>query len=110
VQLFFVRFGRYVHNLSLARRPGKKDRDRLSAALKTFFDPNQLRPVRYNKPEVDEIRILLTWMYANRASTEIVHWHPQMSTESLAGEIIGIAAPIEERQTAPRQIRSTIEA
>lgn len=108
-QLFFVRFGRYVYNMTMARSTSVADRKRLEEALRTFFDPNQLRPVRYNKPEVDEIRILLTWMYAHRTSTETVYWSADKSTADFSAEIVSQLRPIAKQQRFPISDQSASE-
>jgi DNA polymerase-3 subunit epsilon len=87
LQLFFVRFGRYVFNTTF---PLMYDRDsigRLRAAVQTFFNPNQLRPMRYHRQEVDEISILLNWMYSRREAVETVRWSPSKSPPAFVRDL-----------------------
>ncbi len=89
VQLFFVRFGRYVYNMMLPRQPTHDDFARLCHSVETFFSPNQLRPARYHKREVDEISILLNWMYTNRDTAETIAWDGRQPANDFAAAIVG---------------------
>lgn len=98
LQLFFVRFGRYVYNMMFPRDPNADDRARLCHSVETFFNPSQLRPARYHKREVDEINILLNWMYSHRDTAETVAWDGHQSPQEFAGAVI---KHIHERMPAP---------
>jgi DNA polymerase-3 subunit epsilon len=86
-QLFFVRFGRYVFNMSLSAKPSREESDRLSEALRTFYNPLQLRPVRYHRQEAEEITILLNWLYARRDVVSIVRWEARLPVKDFAAQV-----------------------
>ena len=107
-QLFFVRFGRYVYNVSVSTTPDARQKQLLSNAIRTFFDANQLRPARYDKSEVDEIRILLNWMHANRNATQTVHWAVGEPTAAFTTRVLAQIEPSEQSQMAHSQTRTRI--
>jgi hypothetical protein len=59
----------------------------LREALRTFFNPLQLRPVRYHRQEAEEITILLNWLYARRDVVSIVRWEVQLSVQEFAAQV-----------------------
>lgn len=76
VQLFLVRFGRLVETVVIAVPPTENDMKRLRDRLAHHFDPQQERPVRYQKREVDEVRVLAHWLYVHRDTARPVRWQP----------------------------------
>jgi len=86
-QLFFVRFGRFVYNMQISRRPEASERARLREAISTFFNPTQLRPLKYHRQEADEITILLNWIHARRDSVTIVRWYEQTQDDAFTTEV-----------------------
>lgn len=90
--LFFIRFGRLAESLTIPAAPDEAARVRLAARLAHHFDPATPGPERYFKREVDEIRILSTWIYANRATIHQVPWHPDDAPEAFLERVLEQAA------------------
>ncbi|MFQ5571285.1 MAG: DEDD exonuclease domain-containing protein [Rhodothermales bacterium] len=75
-QLFLVRFGRHAETCIVAQPPKDDEIAHLRERLAYHFNPDQERPARYLKREVEEVRLLAHWMYVRRNSTQPVRWQP----------------------------------
>jgi DNA polymerase-3 subunit epsilon len=69
-QLFVMRYGRLVARVDA----GPDDAVRVAEALDRHFDPAVPRPRRFERHELDEIRILAHWMRVHADSTLQVRW------------------------------------
>ncbi len=74
VKLFLVRFGRLVRTFVTSETPSPQDLRSVRFLVERHFRDDQVRPERYMRSEIDEIRILANWMYAHRHDTETVSW------------------------------------
>lgn len=74
-QGYLVRFGRHVDTVTLSEPPTPEEVAQLRERLGVHFDPDQPRPERYFKKEVEEVRLLAHWLYVHRDSALSVHWN-----------------------------------
>ncbi len=88
VQLFLIRFGRPAETLTLRPPLDAEDEAMLGASLRTHFDPEQPRPERYLREEVDEIRLLAHWLYVNRENTRQISWREDLPFEEFFAEVL----------------------
>jgi DNA polymerase-3 subunit epsilon len=70
-QLFLMRYGRLVARLDA----GTHDAAKVVQTLDRHFDPTEPRPRRFERHELDEIRILAHWMRLHPDGTRQVRWH-----------------------------------
>lgn len=63
-----IRFGK------LASTWTKGSRDALKQVIQAQFNPDAIPPSSYSQQEIDEIRVLGQWMYANRGHFRQVAW------------------------------------
>ena len=71
--VLFVRFGRFVKSVRVERSNAAARRE-LREAAEDDFDPSASRPDTLDRRDVDAIRLLSHWMYANRSSLVSVRW------------------------------------
>jgi DNA polymerase-3 subunit epsilon len=93
VELYLVRFGRLAAMIPLPVPPDASDLAVLQEQLALHFDPCLPRPERYLKQEVDEVRLLLHWMYIYRSRTQYIPWQGQDLLEAILQVVQG---PVEE--------------
>ncbi len=79
VQLLLVRFGRLVAALTVSLPLDAEAEATVRAHLSTHFDPTLARPERYDKREVDEVRILAHWLYVHREDAHRIPWRMDMA-------------------------------
>jgi len=92
VQVYFIRFGRHVGSLNLSVPLGIEQLDHLRKELIVHFNRDTPRPDRYLKEEVDEIRILAHWLFANRDDARQVCWYPDLQPETFFDEVYALIA------------------
>lgn len=88
VQLFVVRCGRRVDTLTVRRTFPPEDRTALRESLHRHFEVARNGPERYVKEQVDEMRLLLHWMYVHRDTHRQVRWQPGVDVETLMAQVL----------------------
>ncbi len=88
IQIFFIRFGRLATSISIDPSTQEFARGKIVQLLDSIFVEGQPRPSRYRKEEVDEVRILTSWLFANRNDTSSIHWSAGMHVEGFADKIM----------------------
>ncbi len=88
VKLFLVRFGRLVRTFVTSTPASAQDLKSVRFLIEHHFRPDQNRPERYMRSEIDEIRILADWMYAHRHDTETVNWSTELPLGDFAQKIV----------------------
>lgn len=90
-QGYLVRFGRHVDTVTLSQPPTPEEETHLRERLTVHFDPDQPRPERYFKKEVEEVRLLAHWLYVHRDSALSVQWDAEQSHEAFLEAILSAA-------------------
>ncbi|HMB90802.1 MAG TPA: UvrB/UvrC motif-containing protein, partial [Rhodothermales bacterium] len=90
-QGYLVRFGRHVDTVTLSEPPTPEEVAQLRERLAVHFDPDQPRPERYFKKEVEEIRLLAHWLYVHRDSALSVHWNVEKPLDAFLEAILAAA-------------------
>jgi DNA polymerase III subunit epsilon len=72
VQVFAIRYGRHTATLTLRLPPAESDLADLDTFLRDQFGVEQAPPERYNRREIDEVRVLAHWLYVHRHSARHV--------------------------------------
>jgi DNA polymerase-3 subunit epsilon len=88
MQCFLVRFGRLVDSHSIRTQPDGDEINRLKQQLARHFDPELPLPERYRREEVDEVRILANWIYAQRDTARQVAWSVDQDVDAFAERIV----------------------
>jgi DNA polymerase-3 subunit epsilon len=89
-QLFFLRYGRLVGRLDLVPDDPTAEAA-LRAALERPFDPAAPAPDRFERADVDEIRILAHWMRLHPGANRQVRWTPATGTGSFVEAVLAAA-------------------
>lgn len=89
--LLFVRFGRLAGSFVLPDTPSPEKINALRDALALHFDAAQTPPERYLRPEVEEVRMLSSWLYRNQGSLRTLRWHPDCPPEAFAETVMEMA-------------------
>ncbi|PSQ89118.1 MAG: DEDD exnuclease domain-containing protein [Bacteroidetes bacterium QS_8_64_10] len=91
--LLAVRFGRLAETFSLACNPAASERERVRERLQACFagDAAAERPERYHKEEVEEVRLLVQWMYEQRDSINQVQRRDYDDAGSFADAVLNVA-------------------
>lgn len=105
-QLFFLRYGRLVGRLDLPAPEDATAEAALRAALEQHFDPAAPPPDRFERADVDEIRILAHWMRLHPGEGRQVRWTPEADADAFAGAVLAAARaaapdlgePVEEEE------------
>ena len=86
-QLFLLRHGRLVARLDAPADPALA-RVLVAEPLERHFDPAIPAPRRFERSEVDEIRILAHWMRLHPEATRQVTWHPEIPRERFLEQVL----------------------
>lgn len=86
-QLFLIRYGRLVSRVNVLGDPARTDGAAWREALEVHYDPLKPPPERFDRPEVDEIRIIVHWMRLRENATKQVQWSPDMVFEDFEEQI-----------------------
>jgi DNA polymerase-3 subunit epsilon len=90
-QLFFLRYGRLVGRLDLPAGPDPAAEALLRAALEAPFDPAAPPPDRFERADVDEIRILAHWMRLHPGRHRQVRWAPGTDADGFVEAVLAAA-------------------
>ena len=102
-QLFLIRYGRLVARIDVATDPSPAHETELRSALAEHFDPSLPPPERFDRPDVDEIRIIAHWMRLRENATKQIQWVPDMVFEEFERRIW-------DAMPRPQPIKITAEA
>ena len=81
---FFVRFGKLARSIRVENTSGEDFRTQLAEIVGEVYDLGRNPPARYQKRDVDEVRILANWMFNNRDAATSVHWSREMNMSEYA--------------------------
>lgn len=82
-----IRYGRLVDTLVFDPVMGDAARDRLAQGLALHFSDEEARPDRYFKAEIEDIRLLIQWLYLNQESITIIEWQPDLDPTAFAAHV-----------------------
>ena len=100
-QLFFIRYGRLASRLDVPADAALAA-PIVADALARHFDPTATMPARFERHEVDEIRILAHWMRLHPEATRQVRWTPETAPDDfLAAVLLAVDAPPVPDDVAP---------
>ncbi len=72
-EIYFIRYGRVDRTIRI--RSNQRDwKTKVVECSQSVFAPLLPRPERYERGELDEIRILSNWLYHHRQSSMHLHW------------------------------------
>lgn len=80
VELFFIRFGRLAFQRVSGKRLPLKELRELLACI--YFDGSRA-PAHCRKEEIDEIRIIATWLHQRRSESSLIYIRSQTQQELL---------------------------
>ena len=86
-QLFLIRYGRLVARINVPTDPSPAHEAETRSALTEHFDPSLPPPERFDRPDVDEIRIIAHWMRLRENATKQVQWVPDTVFEEFEERI-----------------------
>ena len=86
-QLFLIRYGRLVARINVPTDPSPAHEAETRSALTEHFDPSLPPPERFDRPDVDEIRIIAHWMGLRENATKQVQWVPDTVFEEFEERI-----------------------
>ncbi len=86
-QLFLIRYGRLVARIDLPADLPLVKTEELQVKVAEHFDSSVSRPERFDRPDVDEIRIIAHWMRLRENATKQVPWTPEISSEDFVEQI-----------------------
>lgn len=86
-RFLIVRYGRLVDTLIFDEQMNEGDRTRLARGLAVHFTDEEARPDRYFKAEIEDIRLLIQWLYLNRESITIIEWQPELNPAQFAEHV-----------------------
>jgi len=95
-QLFLIRHGRLVARVDLPSEPGPDELADLGAALDEAFDPDTLPPDVHRRPDVDEMRMLASWLRLHPDGARQVRWTADADADDFLGAVVEAA-----RQATP---------
>lgn len=87
-QLYLVRFGRLVETLLVGLPLTATDAERIERRIRHHFRPDQRRPGRYLKKEIDEVHILANWLYSNRDSARQILFEPDTDLDAYVIDVL----------------------
>ncbi|WP_412063671.1 DEDD exonuclease domain-containing protein [Rubrivirga sp. IMCC45206] len=90
-QLFLIRHGRLAATVDLPADPGPDEVADLRAALAEAFDPDLPAPDVHRRPDVDEMRMLASWMRLNGDAARTVRWDEDTDTDDLVAAVLASA-------------------
>ncbi|HYE57801.1 MAG TPA: hypothetical protein VD948_04815, partial [Rhodothermales bacterium] len=94
------RYGRHVATCTLRVPPSDTDLASLDAFLAEHFSTDGPAPERYNRREIDEVRVLAHWLYVHRRSARHVPYAPDDPLDAFSARVRG-ALLAEEDETVP---------
>ena len=56
------------------------------------FDPAMKRPQRYAREEIEDVRVLVHWLYAHREAIERLDWKPDDAPDVFATQLLAVMA------------------
>jgi len=86
-QLFLIRYGRLVARINVPSDPSPTVEAELRSALAEHFDPALPPPEHFDRPDVDEIRIIVHWMRLRENATRQVQWATDMLFEEFEEQV-----------------------
>jgi DNA polymerase-3 subunit epsilon len=90
--LLAVRFGRLVEALPCDAAPAGEEAERIRAFVGRAFGSDR-RPEPYFKPEIEDVRLLVHWLFTHQEEVRQVGWIPGESEAAFAERVlVGIAA------------------
>ena len=90
-QLFLIRHGRLVARVDLPHDPAPDEVADLEAALGEAFDPGLAPPDTHGRPDVDEMRMVASWMRLHPDSARQVRWRPEADPEAFRNAVLAAA-------------------
>ncbi|NND73236.1 MAG: DEDD exonuclease domain-containing protein [Rhodothermales bacterium] len=104
--LFFVRFGRLTRAFAIDGSDFERDRNAVISIIRKTFDRHLVPPSRYQKSDVDEVRILANWMFVNRETVSSVPWDRNLDPDQFAELVMDSArrAILSGSERAPDQL------
>ena len=104
-QLFLIRYGRLAGRVDLPAEPGPDELADLEAALAEAFDPTLPPPQSHLRPDVDEMRMLASWMRLHPEGARQVRWRPEADPDAFVAAVLGAAR--EATPTAEPEVEET---
>jgi DNA polymerase-3 subunit epsilon len=86
-RFLIIRYGRLVDTVVVSLAASNSGRTCLQDALAKHFGEHAVRPDRYFKAEIEDIRLLIQWLYLNRDALKRVDWDPEASLAPFADRI-----------------------
>lgn len=86
-RFLIVRYGRLVDTLIFDQEMDEAARSKLAEGLGQHFSDEAARPDRYFKAEIEDIRLLVQWLYLNRDAITIVEWQPELDPAQFAAKV-----------------------
>ncbi len=80
-QLFFIRYGRLAARIDVSADLSFVEQASLTTALSEYFDGSVTPPERFDRPDVDEIRIIAHWIRLRENDTKQICWTPETDFE-----------------------------
>ena len=90
-QLFLIRYGRLAGRVDLPADPGPDELADLHAALAEAFDPSTPPPESHLRPDVDEMRMLASWMRLHPDGARQVRWRPDLDLDAFVDAVAAAA-------------------
>lgn len=87
-QLFLIRHGRLVGRVDLPADPAPDEVADLEAALAETFDPGLAPPESHLRPDVDEMRMVASWMRLHPEGSRHVRWRPDGDPEAFLEAVL----------------------
>ena len=87
-----IRYGRLAGSLICPVDPSGADAERLRSFIDRLFGMEEVRQTTYYKPEIEEVRLLIHWLFTHQASTRQETWSPDESTDRFADRVLAAIA------------------
>ena len=98
-QLFLIRYGRLVGRVELPADPGPDELQDLHDTLAETFDPALPRPEAHGRPDVDQMRMVASWMRLH--PTRQVRWDESTDLDAFVDVVAEAAATVVPDDAAP---------
>lgn len=93
-QLFLIRHGRLAARFDLPSALDDETVDRLRQTLDEHYDPTAPPPEMHLRADVDEMRILASWMRRFPDASRQVRWEPHLTSDEFLTDVLLTAGAI----------------
>ncbi|MGA7304810.1 MAG: exonuclease domain-containing protein [Rhodothermales bacterium] len=89
--MYLIRFGRLAAEIVLDDGSLQERREEVRERLKDVFRTDAICPERYGKREIDEIRIIASWLFRVRDALQCVPYGRSSNPDAFVAEVLRVA-------------------